>query len=120
MLPETLVVLILTLDQSGSCCAAAACTQNSATPANAEIIHVGIFLLITLLLRKRPGILPLWLVLGRGAAEAFCLQHIRKCPEVLHLKDLYCTKMQKKLLLFLGMLRRARGEGPTQAICFRF
>jgi hypothetical protein len=31
---------------------------------------------------------------------------------VLHLKDLHCTeKVQKKLLSFSGMLRRARGEG---------
>src|SRR5713226_9845292 len=40
------------------------------------------------------------------------MQHIRGCSQVLHLKDLHYTKMvQKKLLPFLGMTRRARGEG---------
>src|SRR6266481_1560533 len=40
------------------------------------------------------------------------MQHIQGCPQVLHLKDLHCTKMvQKKPLPFSGMLRRARGEG---------
>ena len=33
---------------------------------------------------------------------------------MLHLKDLCCTKMvQKELLPFSGMLRRARGEGRS-------
>ena len=33
---------------------------------------------------------------------------------MLHLKDLHCSeKVQKKLLSFSGMLRRARGEGES-------
>ncbi len=42
------------------------------------------------------------------------MQHIREGLEVLHLKDLRCTKMvQKKLPPFSGMLRRARGKGRS-------
>ena len=42
------------------------------------------------------------------------MQHIQGCPQVLHLKDLHCTKMvQKKLFPFSGMLRRACGEGRS-------
>src|SRR5713226_3583277 len=60
MLPETLVTLIWTLDQSGSCCAAAACPQTSAAPTSDRTIQVRIRVLISLLLRKPPGILPSW------------------------------------------------------------
>src|SRR5580704_3155077 len=57
MLPETLVTLICTLDQSGSCCALADCPQTSAAPSNAESTPARTLLLISLLLRKSPEIL---------------------------------------------------------------
>src|SRR5713226_2599098 len=42
------------------------------------------------------------------------MQHMRECPEVLHLKDLHCTKIvQKKVLPCSGMRGRARGEGRS-------
>src|ERR1700688_155975 len=52
MLPETLVTLIRTLDQSGSCCALADCPQTSTAPSNAETTPTPILPLISLLLRK--------------------------------------------------------------------
>src|SRR5258708_19512304 len=60
MLPETLVTLIWTLDQSGSCCAKAADPQTSAAPTGDRTIQVRIRVLISLLLRKPPAILPSW------------------------------------------------------------
>src|SRR5258707_8905240 len=56
MLPETLVTLICTLDQSGSCCCAtAAGPQTRAAPASERTIQVRALTLISLLLRKAWG-----------------------------------------------------------------
>src|ERR1700688_536573 len=55
MLPETLVTLICTLDQSGSCCALADCPQTSTAPSNAETTAARFLSLISLLLRKTAG-----------------------------------------------------------------
>src|SRR5882762_619874 len=71
MLPETFVVLICTLDQSGVfSCATATCPQTSATPTNARTIQVRICLLIQLLLRKPPRIVSLRFVAGKMCSAA--------------------------------------------------
>src|SRR5260370_24910094 len=62
MFPETLVVLICTFEKSWSCCAIAACPQTSTAPTRETTLQVRIFVLISFLLRKPPGILPLWTV----------------------------------------------------------
>src|SRR6267143_2761521 len=71
MLPETFVVLICTLDQSGVfSCATATCPQTSATPTNARTIQVRICLLIQLLLSKPPRIVSLRFVAGEMCSAA--------------------------------------------------
>src|SRR5467141_1007004 len=71
MLPETFVVVICTLDQSGVfSCATATCPQTSATPTNARNIQVRICLLIQLLLRKPPRIVSLRFVAGEMCSAA--------------------------------------------------
>src|SRR6266852_6969325 len=86
MFPETLVVLICTLDQSGCCCAHVAGPQSSAAPTRERTIQVRNFLHISILLRKA-GILPLWTATrGTRKGKAIrsnwlyqCIAHAPQC-----------------------------------------